>query len=87
MTGGKALALDAWAAGKGRAYLRFDYGGCGASEGRFEDQTLAGWLADALPVEVALALALPGSPGPGAAALALLGLSNFRSQPNDRRSA
>ena len=48
MTGGKALALDAWAAGKGRAYLRFDYGGCGASEGRFEDQTLAGWLADAL---------------------------------------
>jgi len=48
MTGGKALALDAWAAREGRAYLRFDYGGCGASEGRFEDQTLAGWLADAL---------------------------------------
>jgi pimeloyl-ACP methyl ester carboxylesterase len=28
--------------------LRFDYGGCGASEGRFEEETLASWRDDAL---------------------------------------
>lgn len=43
MEGGKATALDAWAAGEGRAMLRFDYAGCGASDGAFERQTLAGW--------------------------------------------
>ncbi len=48
MTGTKALALDAWAGAEGRAMLRFDYGGCGASEGAFEDQTLDDWLDDAL---------------------------------------
>ena len=48
MDGGKALALDAWAAGAGRAMLRFDYGGCGASEGAFRDQSLADWRDDAL---------------------------------------
>ncbi len=48
MTGSKALALDAWAERTGRPCLRFDYAGCGASGGRFEDQTLAGWLADAV---------------------------------------
>ena len=46
MTGGKATALEAWARANGRAYLRFDYAGCGASEGAFEEQTLAGWLGD-----------------------------------------
>lgn len=50
MTGGKALALDSWAAREGRAFLRFDYAGCGASGGRFEDQTLTGWLSDVLAV-------------------------------------
>lgn len=48
MMGGKALALEGWAAGRGRAMLRFDYGGCGESEGAFEDQTLTGWLSDIL---------------------------------------
>lgn len=48
MEGGKALALDGWAARTGRAMLRFDYGGHGASEGRFEDGTLATWRDDAL---------------------------------------
>ncbi|EZP72041.1 Alpha/beta hydrolase [Sphingomonas paucimobilis] len=48
MEGGKALALDAWAAESGRAMLRLDYGGNGASEGRFEDGTLASWRDDAL---------------------------------------
>jgi len=33
MTGGKAVALDAHAAATGRAMLRFDYAGCGESEG------------------------------------------------------
>ncbi|MFS0771760.1 alpha/beta fold hydrolase [Sphingomonas sp. 1P08PE] len=48
MAGSKALALDEWAKAAGRAYLRFDYAGCGQSEGAFEDQTLAGWLDDVL---------------------------------------
>ena len=41
MQGTKAVALEAWAAAQGRAFLRFDYAGCGASDGAFEDQTLA----------------------------------------------
>jgi pimeloyl-ACP methyl ester carboxylesterase len=48
MDGGKATALDAWAAREGRAMLRFDYGGCGLSPGEFEAQTLADWRDDAL---------------------------------------
>jgi pimeloyl-ACP methyl ester carboxylesterase len=48
MAGGKAAALDAWAAREGRAMLRFDYGGCGASGGDFEAQTLQNWLDDVL---------------------------------------
>ncbi|GAO40049.1 putative hydrolase [Sphingomonas changbaiensis NBRC 104936] len=48
MAGTKAVALDAWAEAEGRAMLRFDYSGCGESEGRFEDGTLAVWRDDAL---------------------------------------
>src|SRR5438128_5445269 len=48
MEGGKASALDAWAEREGRAMLRFDYGGCGASPGNFREQILAGWRDDAL---------------------------------------
>ncbi|HEV2748092.1 MAG TPA: alpha/beta hydrolase [Allosphingosinicella sp.] len=48
MEGGKATALDSWAASEGRAMLRFDYAGCGASDGDFETQTLANWRGDAL---------------------------------------
>ena len=36
-----ATALDAWAGREGRAMIRLDYSGCGASEGRFADHTLA----------------------------------------------
>ena len=48
MEGGKALALDAWAAQTGYAMLRFDYGGCGRSEGTFREQSLTDWRDDAL---------------------------------------
>src|SRR3712207_3562094 len=48
MEGGKATALDEWAAAKGLAMLRFDYGGCGVSEGAFEAQSLANWREDVL---------------------------------------
>ena len=48
MEGGKAMALDAWAAAQGRALVRFDYAGCGASEGDFEAQTLQNWRDDVL---------------------------------------
>lgn len=47
MLGGKAQALDEWAAREGRALLRLDYAGCGESEGTFEDGTLASWRDDA----------------------------------------
>ena len=33
MSGSKAVALEEWAKAVGRTYLRFDYAGCGASEG------------------------------------------------------
>ena len=48
MEGAKALALEAWAKATGRTFLRFDYAGCGASAGAFEEQTLTGWRDDAL---------------------------------------
>ena len=48
MTGTKATALEAWAQANRRAFLRFDYAGCGQSEGAFADQTLAGWRDDVL---------------------------------------
>ncbi|HEX8063690.1 MAG TPA: alpha/beta hydrolase [Allosphingosinicella sp.] len=48
MEGGKASALAGWAEAQGRAMLRFDYAGCGLSEGAFEAQTLAGWRDDVL---------------------------------------
>lgn len=50
MSGTKALALEAWARANGRAFVRFDYRGCGESEGAFEDYTLADWRDDALLV-------------------------------------
>jgi pimeloyl-ACP methyl ester carboxylesterase len=48
MQGSKALALEAWARDQRRAFLRFDYSGCGQSEGVFAEQTLAHWLDDTL---------------------------------------
>lgn len=48
MEGGKATALDAWAEETGRAMLRLDYSGCGVSDGRFADGTIAIWRDDVL---------------------------------------
>jgi pimeloyl-ACP methyl ester carboxylesterase len=50
MKGTKAVALADWAAGAGRACVRFDYSGHGESEGEFSDGTIGRWLADSLAV-------------------------------------
>jgi pimeloyl-ACP methyl ester carboxylesterase len=48
MTGTKAMALEAAAIARGRAFLRFDYRGHGRSAGDFADSVLSDWFADAL---------------------------------------
>lgn len=48
MTGSKATALEAYAKRTGRAFLRFDYQGHGASSGKFEEGTIGLWASDAL---------------------------------------
>lgn len=48
MTGTKALALQDWAERTGRAFLRFDYSGHGASSGDFLDGAIGDWFQDAL---------------------------------------
>ena len=48
MDGAKATALNSWAGAQGRAMLRFDYAGCGLSDGEFEAQTLTDWRDDVL---------------------------------------
>jgi pimeloyl-ACP methyl ester carboxylesterase len=48
MTGTKAEALADWAATQGRACLRLDYSGCGASGGEFLDGSIGRWTVDAL---------------------------------------
>jgi pimeloyl-ACP methyl ester carboxylesterase len=50
MTGSKALHLQAWAEATGRAFLRFDYSGHGASRGDFADGTITDWREDAAAV-------------------------------------
>jgi pimeloyl-ACP methyl ester carboxylesterase len=50
MAGTKALALDAWAAERGRACVRFDYSGHGESGGEFTDGTIGRWLEESLAV-------------------------------------
>lgn len=47
MTGTKAARLLDWALDADRLFIRFDYSGHGASEGRFEDGTLSLWLEEA----------------------------------------
>lgn len=47
MTGSKALHLQAWAERTGRAFLRFDYSGHGASRGAFEEGSISDWREDA----------------------------------------
>jgi pimeloyl-ACP methyl ester carboxylesterase len=50
MRGTKAEALDSWAAGQGRACVRFDYSGHGESGGAFADGSISRWLAESLAV-------------------------------------
>lgn len=48
MTGSKAEALSDWARAQGRAFLRLDYSGCGASGGDFLAGSIGRWTDDAL---------------------------------------
>lgn len=50
MEGTKARFLHDWAAREGRAFLRFDYSGHGASSGRFDEGCIGDWAADARAV-------------------------------------
>ena len=50
MNGEKASALAAWLTQRNTRYLRLDYSGHGASDGRFEDGTIGRWRDDALAV-------------------------------------
>ena len=54
MTGTKATALEAFCRRTGRAFLRFDYSGHGASSGAFTDGTIGKWADDATAVLEAL---------------------------------
>lgn len=47
MTGTKAAWLEEWARARGRAFLRFDYTGHGASSGAFEEGAVGDWARDA----------------------------------------
>jgi pimeloyl-ACP methyl ester carboxylesterase len=55
MTGDKAEALDAWAAARGRPFLRFDCSGHGQSSGAYADGSVADWYEDARAVLLGLA--------------------------------
>jgi pimeloyl-ACP methyl ester carboxylesterase len=54
MEGTKALFLQAQCAARGQAFIRFDYGGHGASGGDFAEGTIGSWCDDALKVIDAL---------------------------------
>src|SRR6202795_4457938 len=50
MTGTKALFLEDYCSRRGRAYVRFDYFGHGASSGDFADGTVSRWRNDSVAV-------------------------------------
>lgn len=54
MTGTKAVYLESWARAQGRAFLRFDYSGHGASSGDFLDGAIGDWAEDAAAAIAAL---------------------------------
>ncbi|MEE9273781.1 MAG: alpha/beta hydrolase, partial [bacterium] len=55
MEGTKAAALEERCRAAGRAFVRFDYLGHGASSGRFEEGTIGRWAEDAVAVLDAVA--------------------------------
>lgn len=54
MEGTKAVFLEAWARGCGRAFLRFDYSGHGQSSGQFTDGCIGDWAQDTVAAVSAL---------------------------------
>src|ERR1700722_17125988 len=50
MQGTKAIAVDAWAAERNRACVRFDYSGHGESGGAFIEGTIGRWLEESCAV-------------------------------------
>lgn len=50
MNGTKASYIEQQCRSRGQAFLRFDYSGHGASQGKFEDGTIGSWLQDALDI-------------------------------------
>ncbi|XP_033867048.3 palmitoyl-protein thioesterase ABHD10, mitochondrial-like isoform X1 [Acipenser ruthenus] len=50
MNGQKAVALEEFCKSLGHSYVRFDYTGCGASEGEAETCTIGKWKKDVLTV-------------------------------------
>ncbi len=50
MTGTKATALETHCRDHRRAFVKFDYRGHGASDGRFRDGTIGRWLQDSLDI-------------------------------------
>ncbi len=54
MEGTKATHLETWAHAQGRAFLRFDYSGHGASSGAFQDGCIGEWAMDTQAVIAAV---------------------------------
>ncbi len=54
MTGGKAMAVEAFCRRRGQAFVRFDAFGHGVSAGRFEEGCIGRWAADTVAVLDAL---------------------------------
>jgi len=88
MRGAKADALDTWAEAAGRAFVRFDYSGHGASDGAFVDGTITRWLEDALAVLAVFAAERPILVGSSMGGwLALLATRTLRGRNPERAPA